>query len=107
VIALIAMLLLCSCVGNGVLRSVQEQSDGSDRTIGFIVIGLSILQLVFLVVLIVRCWKLSARVGWGGATALLSIVPLINLIYWLLLVRRSNRAASEAGIPVGFLGPKV
>jgi len=48
---------------------------------------------------------LGSNVGWLWAIAML--IPLLNAITLLVLSARSTRACREAGVPVGFFGPKL
>lgn len=48
---------------------------------------------------------LGSNVGFLWAIAML--IPLLNAITLLVLSARSTKACREAGVPVGFFGPKL
>lgn len=65
--------------------------------------------LVTVVALVLYAYRtavaLGSRVGVLWAVAML--VPFLNLITLLLLSSRATKACRAAGVPVGFLGPKI
>ena len=43
-----------------------------------------VILLIWLVVFIVPCWRIVRKAGFNGAFSLLSLVPLVNIIYlWI------------------------
>jgi len=64
--------------------------------------------LVTVVALVLYAYRTADALGSGAAPvwAAAMLVPLINLITLLVLSSKATRACREAGIDVGFLGPK-
>lgn len=55
-------------------------------------------MLVFAALLVIPFWRLCQRLGYPGLTALLILLPLVNLIflYWLAFAEwPSQRSASQ------------
>lgn len=57
-------------------------------------------MIIFAVLLVIPFWRICERAGYPGITALLILIPLINLIflYWLAFAEwPSRRSVSQGG----------
>lgn len=56
-------------------------------------------MLVFALLVVIPFWRICERAGYPGITALLILVPLVNLVflYWLAFAEWPSRRAMSQG----------